>query len=77
MKEIRLKDLLSDTSVNIEYRTNSPLEDEDDMLFGFCAWDGVELHSIDGDNYSIEDIISSFKWESPSDLIVWFESEWI
>lgn len=77
MKKIRLKDLLSDTSVNIEYRTNSPLPNEDDMLFGYCMWDGFKLHSVDNDSYSVDDVIQSYRWDTPEDLVVWFKSEWI
>lgn len=74
---MKLKDLLKNTEVHITYRTNSPLEDEEDMLFGYCTWTGKQLISGDGDNYSIEDIIEKFAWTSDSDLIVWFESRWI
>ena len=74
---MKLKDLLKDSEVNITYRTNSPLEDEEDMLFGYCIWNGKTLTSGDGDNYSVEDIIEKYAWTSDSDLIVWFKSRWI
>lgn len=77
MKEMRLKDLLSDTYVNIEYRTNSPFPNEGDMLFGYCMWDGFKLHSVDGDDYSVNDVIQSYKWDTPKDLVVWIKGKWI
>ena len=39
---LRLRDLLTkDKPFDIEYRCNAPkMDDEDDMLFGYCYWDG-------------------------------------
>lgn len=74
---MKLKDLLKDSEINITYRTNSPLEDEEDMLFGYCTWTGTTLISGDGDDYSVEDIIDRYAWTSDSDLVIWFTSKWV
>ena len=71
---MKLKDLLGDQKVDITYRTHYLGRD---MLVGFCFWDGSELTAIDGDSYSVEDEISSYEWDTPSNLTVWYESKWI
>ena len=72
---MKLKDLLSNNIITIEVRTFDP--DGDDMLFGHCRWNGKELVSLDGDTYSVEDEVYKFKFDNPSELTYWFESEWI
>lgn len=77
----RLRDLLPDIgTISIEYRCNAPkCDDEDDMLFGACYWDGKELISEDGDSYYLGDIITKYMWNEetyPYDLTVWIEVEW-
>ena len=61
----------------IMYRTNSPFEDEEDMLFGYASYKAGdnELTSEDGDNYSLNDEIYKYDWVR-NDLIVWIRSEW-
>ena len=44
---MKLKDLLSNKIITIEVRTFDP--NGDDMLFGYCRWNGKELVSLDGD----------------------------
>ena len=75
---IHLRDLLpADKKVGIEYRCNAPAFDEDeDMLFGFCSWDGKELFSEDGDNYYLGDVIEKYEWENENSLVVWIEVKW-
>ena len=77
----RLRDLLpANENVSIEYRCNAPkCDDEDDMLFGACYWDGKELISEDGDSYYLNDVIEKYMWneeEYPYDLTVWIEVKW-
>lgn len=72
---MKLKDLLSNKIITIEVRTFDP--NGDDMLFGYCRWNGKELVSLDGDTYSVEDEVCKFKFDNPSELTYWFESEWI
>lgn len=77
-----LKEFLEtlDTPIGcIEVRTNSPAEDEEDMLFGYCSWDGEKIGSLDGDSY--EDDLRIYRWEYPPKetnvgLTVWVKSEW-
>ena len=69
-----LKELLPDRKVFIEYRTHDPLGD--DVLSGFCTWTGTELVPGDHDSYYIDDEISSFEWDGPNNLIVWYSSGW-
>ena len=75
---LRLRDLLSkDKPFDIEYRCNAPkCDDEDDMLFGYCYWDGEELLSGDGDNYYLNDVIEKYEWEKEDSLVVWIEVVW-
>ena len=77
----RLRDLLpANENVSIEYRCNAPkCDDEDDMLFGACYWDGKELISEDGDNYYLNDVIEKYEWNDedwPYNLTVWIEVKW-
>ena len=74
---MKLKDILGDKKTYIEYRTNSPIKEEEDMLAGSCYWDGKELHSIDGDDYSVDDEISKYIVENDLNIIVWYESKWV
>ena len=78
MDIIRLRDLLpAGTKVDIQYRCNAPqMDDEEDMYFGFCYWDGKELISGDGDNYYLNDVIENFEWDGDTELTVWIEVVW-
>ena len=73
----RLRDLLpANENVSIEYRCNTPkCDDEDDMLFGYCYWDGEELLSGDGDNYYLNDVIERYQCDGKR-LTVWIEVKW-
>ena len=74
---LHLRDLLPvGKKVGIEYRCNAPkCDDEDDMLFGYCYWDGEELLSGDGDNYYLNDVIERYQCDGKH-LTVWIEVEW-
>lgn len=72
---MKLKELLTDKEIHIEYRTNHP--EFGDIFHGACVWTGSKLEPYDGDSYSIEDEIKTYEWNSPSDLTVWYESKWI
>ena len=72
---MKLKDLLKNTAIDIEYRTYDPFGE--DVLAGYCRWTGSELVSVDGDNYSIDDYISKHRWNSSNNLTIWYESKWI
>ena len=77
----RLRDLLpANKNVSIEYRCNAPKrDDEEDMLFGYCHWDGNELISGDGDNYYLNDVIENYEWRYTDEgdyLTVWIEVVW-
>ena len=72
---MKLKDLLGDTPVDIEYRTYDPFGE--DILTGACRWTGSELISVYGDNYSTEDYISKHRWNHSNSLTIWYESKWI
>ena len=78
---LRLRDLIpANKSVHIEYRCNAPkCDDEDDMLFGYCYWNGNELISGDGDNYYLNDVIENYEWRHTDKgdyLTVWIEVVW-
>lgn len=72
-----LRDLLpKDRNIQVEYRCNSPEEDEGDMLFGFCNWIDGELIAGDGDNYYLNDVITRHVWDDDEHLVVWIEVVW-
>lgn len=73
-KPLTLKDILPKHSIDIQVRTYAP--DGEDMLFGLCHWNGTELISVDGDNYSVNDEVSKYLFDEFG-LTYWFESEWI
>ena len=75
MGNTQLKNLLPDREVHIEYRTHTP--DWQDCLAGFCHWDGKTLQPLDGDSYSIDDIVESYEWDGDKNLTVWYRSRWI
>ena len=88
---MKLRDILLNVNKIIQFeeeypleiivRTNSPFDGED-MLFGFCSWDGYDLISEDGDSYDLDDEVvkyelhADFSKENPYYLIYWFKSEW-
>ena len=84
---MRLRDILPQRPVaRIMVRTNYPeqLEDEltekeisDGMLFGYCAWDGEKLISLDGDSYSLNEIVVRYEWEDDGTLTYWTHAEYI
>ena len=75
MNDVKLKDILPKREVHIEYRTFTP--DGQDCLSGFCHWDGKNLQPLDGDIYSLDDVISSHEWDGEKNLVVWYQSRWI
>ena len=72
---MKLKDILPENTVYIEYRTNGPYET--DILAGFAKWENGVLIPTDYDNWSVNDEISSYEWEDKNNLTVWYESRWI
>lgn len=62
--------------IDIEFRCNSPIPEEEDMLMGYAYWNGEELISKDGDNYYLNDIIYAYKWINDKYLTVWVEVKW-
>lgn len=79
-----LRDLLPKESgiITIEYRCFGPKDeygDREDMLFGYCKWDGENLISGDGDNYYLGDVITHYEWfdeKTKKDLTVWIDVQW-
>lgn len=61
----------------IEVRTNASneLPYKDDMLFGYCSWDGEKLISLDGDFYDLGEEIYRFEYDGDG-LTVWIVSNW-
>jgi hypothetical protein len=77
---MKLKELLSDNRLAIEYRTIHP--EYGDILTGSCHWNGTELIPDDGDIYSIEDEIEKYVFIQrydglPDDLTIWYKSDWV
>lgn len=74
---MKVKEILPQHSVNIMVRTNAQANCGcNDLLFGYCKWDGKNLVSLDGDTYSVEDEISRYEYEADGTLTYWVISEW-
>ena len=75
---MKLRDILPAAPIDrIEVRTNRP--DGGDMLFGFCAWDGKNLISLDGDSYYLDEEVTNYDLEIHPDsigLTYWIKSVW-
>lgn len=65
-----------DNKLNIEYRCNSPIPEEEDMLMGHVYWDGKELISKDGDSYYLNDFVYAYEWVNDLHVTVWIEVKW-
>ena len=67
---MKLRDILPQHAVEvIEVRTNCPSDhDPDDTLFGYCAWDGEKLISLDGDSYFLDEEVYQYEWHDDGTL---------
>lgn len=77
---LMVKDILPDYPLdNIMVRTNFPkcVEDNtgDGMLFGYVAWDGEKLISLDGDIYYLDEYVTKYEWAN-GQLVYWIHSTW-
>ena len=77
----RLRDILEKFHGNIciSYRTRGP--NGEDLFAGACLWDGEKLTPLDGDGYSLDDVITYYEMyddENDEDkfLAVWYKSNW-
>lgn len=74
---MKVRDILPDRPLDqIMVRTNSPIEGKECILFGYCAWDGTKLISLDGDFYSLDEEIYKYEWQEDYGLVYWIHSEW-
>lgn len=74
---VQVKDVLPERPVDIMVRVNAPAWSiHEDMLFGYCKWDGERLISLDGDSYSTEDEITKYKHEDDGTMTYWIAAEW-
>ena len=72
---MKVLDLLDKTPIElITVRTYDP--DGEDMLFGYCSWDGEKLISIDGDTYYLDDEIDKYEFDG-NNLTYWIKGEWL
>lgn len=75
---MKLKDVLPKTPTDITIRANVPSEcGKDDILIGFCQWDGAKLISLDGDSYELDDEIVKYEYEPDGSLICWISVTWV
>lgn len=74
---MKLKDILTRPYSKIMVRTTLPDDFEGDTLFGYCAWDGETLISLDGDTYCLDDEVERFEIDENGMLIYWFKSVWL
>lgn len=65
---MKLREILRDDITYIEYRTYLP--SGEDVFMGMCEYKDGQLISLDWDSYSLDDEISSYKWDKYG-LIVW------
>ena len=63
----------------IEIRCNAPEDcSEDDMLVGYCTWDGSKLIPLDGDTYDPEMEVYHYEYDDETDrLICWIKVTWV
>lgn len=82
---MKLRDILPDHPIQIMARTNYPenllpsLSEEmaeQGLLVGYCHWDGKDLIPDDGDYYSLDEVVSKYKYEEDGSLTYWGISEW-
>ena len=79
---MRLRDILDkyhSGDIYISYRTHGP--NDEDLFAGACLWDGKKLTPLDGDGYSLDDVITYYEMyddENDEDkfLAVWYKSNW-
>lgn len=72
---MKVKNILPEYPLDeITVRTFGP--DGEDMLFGYCGWNGDELISIDGDNYCLDDEISKYEYDDSGNLTYWIVCKW-
>ena len=57
-------------------RTNDPFGG--DTLFGYCEWNGSELISLDGDDYSLDEPVMKYQFHPGeiNELVYWIHSDW-
>lgn len=73
---MKVKDILPEYPLNnITVRMNDPWEDN--MLFGYCAWDGKNLISLDGDSYYLDEEIVKYEYDAVGNLTYWISGQWI
>lgn len=60
----------------IEVRINSPLEGEKDTLYGYCAWDGKKIISLDGDDYDENEELVRYEENKDGSVTVWEKTNW-
>lgn len=72
-----LKDVVKNKDYpTIEYRVNDPTNPGSTVLFGYCSYKKGQLKSLDGDTYSLEDNILSYKMRGTT-LVVVHDVEWM
>ena len=76
-----VKDILPPFPITeIEVRTNAPPDSgQEDMLFGYCRWDGEHLISIDNDTYYLQEKVTKYHFyhdQGTPKLVYWIESVW-
>lgn len=82
-QNVTVRDIVQDDDYDgIEWRITSPADwDEPDMLFGACKFINGELIPLDGDNYSLDEIVVRYqKWSGgdiENGLTVVVETEWM
>jgi hypothetical protein len=82
-QNVTVRDIVQDDDYDgIEWRVTSPEDwDEPDMLFGACKFINGELIPLDGDTYSLDEIVVRYqKWSGgdiQNGMTVVVEAEWM
>ena len=82
---MKVRDIMPANPINIMVRVFLPQDvdytlTEEDVLLGYCEWDGENLISLDNDSYDLDDEIERWEiWQNTNEAyIVYWEKmgEW-
>ena len=78
LRDVVLSDDYNFNNITIEYRTVLPERFKcGSILTGLCKYENGFITSLDGDDYSLDDVINGFKYDENQDtLIVYIGTDW-
>ena len=75
-KTLTLRDILPKHSIETIMERGYDPEGED-ILLGYCKWDGQNLIPLDGDSYSLDVEVLSYEYETDGTLVFWTPVTWL